>query len=98
MITDISFIEENNKYISGAIQLGGDAGIHLEFPETDNKVNKDLFVQLQQSMTGDKFVPFDTEWIKGEYVYDKAIQGVLPEMYVQIVCNQKPSVAKLLTE
>lgn len=95
MLDDIQFNLTDNKYVSASIETTGDIGIHLEFSSIDEK--NPHFVELKQSMTGEEFVTFHSEYLKHR-VYDVAIHSVIPGMFIQVICNHTPSMAKILSQ
>lgn len=93
MLKDLVFSKVGESYLSEPVQLSGDCGINLEFePKTGG--NK---VSLFQSMSGDKYVSLKSDYYVGS-VYDMAVTGVIPEMYLKIKCNYKPVTAKILIQ
>lgn len=91
MLKDLTFTLQDEKYVSDPVQLPSDAGLHLEF----EPVLHGNCVNLEQSITGDKYYNFKTEFGPGA-IYDLAISGVVPGMYIRIKTVLQPTVAKIL--
>ena len=91
MLKDLIFTLQDEKYVSEPVQLPSDAGLHLEF----EPVLRGNCVELEQSMTGDKYYNFKTEYSPGA-VYDLVIAGVIPVMYIRVKTALQPIVAKIL--
>lgn len=93
MLKDLTFTLQDEKYVSDPVQLPSDAGLHLEF----EPVLHGNCVNLEQSMTGDKYYNFKTEFGPGA-IYDLAISDVVPGMYIRIKTVLQPTVAKILVQ
>ena len=91
MLKDLTFALQDEKYVSEPVQLPSDAGLHLEF----EPVLRGNCVELEQSMTGDKYYNFKTEYSPGA-VYDLVIACVIPGMYIRVKTALQPIVAKIL--
>ncbi len=84
MLQELSFTAmEDGTFISAAIQVTSDVGIHLEFPAQARRPRSENRVSIEQSMTGDGFVECHTEYSVGQ-LYDKAVEGVIPGMYLRV--------------
>ena len=94
MLEDLIFTETNGEYISTAVQVTSDVGIHIELPDRPAK-SADACIDVEQSMTGSGWVSCDRTYAVKKY-YDKAVEGVIPGMYLRVKSTYKPTVAKIL--
>ena len=97
-LQDLNFTEqEEGVYESAPFQLNDDCGIHIEMPPAPEGSFRGNSVQVFQSMTDTLYSSVDfSSYIST--VYDKALTGVIPGMYIKIVCSQMPTMAKILTK
>ena len=81
-------------YVSDPVRLKSDAGLHLEFAHQPSAGD----IRLLQSMTGSGFACFREDKAHPGDVYDVAITGVVPDMFVCVHSSRKPVVSQILVQ
>lgn len=92
MLKNLNFEKQGGMYVSDPVQLKSDAGLHLEFAHQPFAGD----IRLLQSMTGSGFSLFGGDKEHMGDVYDAAITGVVPDMFVCVHSSRKPVVSQIL--
>lgn len=94
MLKNLNFEKQGGMYVSDPFQLKSDVGLHLEFAHQPFAGD----IRLLQSMTGSGFSLFGGDKAHPGDVYDVAITGVVPGMFVCVHSSKKPVVSQILVQ